>query len=188
MIDKGMIPKVEACLTASKPGVSKVHIIDGRLRHSLLLEMYTDDRHRHRDRLEGRAATAEPRPARPGAGHRYAERTVETRPHVRPSSITSDRTRPSHCGFAGEPALLRSGATLVASHESEFRRDDRPVRSVRGPQLPALSGLPGPGRGVVGLGRRGEPAISTSSRAGAATCSATARRGSSRRSASRSAS
>ena len=34
-------------------GVGKVHIIDGRLRHSLLLEIYTDDRRRHRDRPEG---------------------------------------------------------------------------------------------------------------------------------------
>ena len=37
----GMIPKVEACLETIDRGVSKVHIIDGRLRHSLLLEIYT---------------------------------------------------------------------------------------------------------------------------------------------------
>jgi acetylglutamate kinase len=42
VIDKGMIPKVEAALASLEAGVSKVHIIDGRLRHSLLLEMYTD--------------------------------------------------------------------------------------------------------------------------------------------------
>lgn len=42
VIDKGMIPKVEACLTSLAAGVKKTHIIDGRLRHSLLLEMYTD--------------------------------------------------------------------------------------------------------------------------------------------------
>jgi acetylglutamate kinase len=42
VIDKGMIPKVEAALTSLQAGVHKVHIIDGRLRHSLLLEMYTD--------------------------------------------------------------------------------------------------------------------------------------------------
>ena len=42
VIDKGMIPKVEACLTSLEAGVKKTHIIDGRLRHSLLLEMYTD--------------------------------------------------------------------------------------------------------------------------------------------------
>ena len=41
VIDKGMIPKVEACLTSLEAGVKKTHIIDGRLRHSLLLEMYT---------------------------------------------------------------------------------------------------------------------------------------------------
>ena len=40
-IESGMIPKVEACLETLDRGVSKVHIIDGRLRHSLLLEIYT---------------------------------------------------------------------------------------------------------------------------------------------------
>ena len=40
-IDAGMIPKVEACLDTLGRGVGKVHIIDGRLRHSLLLEIYT---------------------------------------------------------------------------------------------------------------------------------------------------
>jgi acetylglutamate kinase len=40
-IDAGMIPKVEACLQTLDKGVRKVHIIDGRLRHSLLLEVYT---------------------------------------------------------------------------------------------------------------------------------------------------
>ncbi|MCA9125521.1 MAG: acetylglutamate kinase [Planctomycetales bacterium] len=40
-IDAGMIPKIEACLSTLQRGVRKVHIIDGRLRHSLLLEIYT---------------------------------------------------------------------------------------------------------------------------------------------------
>lgn len=40
-IESGMIPKVEACLETLDRGVRKVHIIDGRLRHSLLLEIYT---------------------------------------------------------------------------------------------------------------------------------------------------
>lgn len=40
-VDAGMIPKVEACLETLDRGVNKVHIIDGRLRHSLLLEVYT---------------------------------------------------------------------------------------------------------------------------------------------------
>lgn len=42
IIDAGMLPKVEACLDALRAGVKKTHIIDGRLRHSLLLEIYTD--------------------------------------------------------------------------------------------------------------------------------------------------
>jgi acetylglutamate kinase len=37
----GMIPKVEACLETLDRGVRRVHIVDGRLRHSLLLEVYT---------------------------------------------------------------------------------------------------------------------------------------------------
>jgi acetylglutamate kinase len=40
-INGGMIPKVEACLETIDRGVSKVHIIDGRIRHGLLLEIYT---------------------------------------------------------------------------------------------------------------------------------------------------
>jgi len=42
VIEAGMIPKVEACLESLRGGVRKTHIIDGRLRHSLLLEIYTD--------------------------------------------------------------------------------------------------------------------------------------------------
>jgi acetylglutamate kinase len=42
IIDAGMIPKVEACLDSLRAGVRKVHMIDGRVRHSLLLEIYTD--------------------------------------------------------------------------------------------------------------------------------------------------
>jgi acetylglutamate kinase len=42
VIEGGMIPKVEACLEGLRAGVRKTHVIDGRLRHSLLLEIYTD--------------------------------------------------------------------------------------------------------------------------------------------------
>jgi acetylglutamate kinase len=42
VVEKGMIPKLEACLETLQQGISKVHIIDGRLRHSLLLEIYTN--------------------------------------------------------------------------------------------------------------------------------------------------
>jgi acetylglutamate kinase len=42
VIDGGMIPKIEACVDAVKAGVHKTHIIDGRITHSLLLEVYTD--------------------------------------------------------------------------------------------------------------------------------------------------
>ena len=42
-IHGGMIPKVDACLEAVKAGVSKAHIIDGRIEHSLLLEIFTSE-------------------------------------------------------------------------------------------------------------------------------------------------
>ena len=42
VIDEGMIPKVEACLESLRAGVGKTHIIDGRVKHSLLLEIFTD--------------------------------------------------------------------------------------------------------------------------------------------------
>lgn len=42
-IEAGMIPKVEACLDTLERGVGKIHIIDGRIRHSLMLEIYTNE-------------------------------------------------------------------------------------------------------------------------------------------------
>ncbi len=41
-IHKGMIPKVEACMTALAGGVERAHIIDGTMSHSLLMEIFTD--------------------------------------------------------------------------------------------------------------------------------------------------
>ena len=43
IISGGMIPKVDCCIQALHNGVSSAHIIDGRLQHSLLLEMLTDE-------------------------------------------------------------------------------------------------------------------------------------------------
>jgi acetylglutamate kinase len=43
VIGEGMLPKVESCLIALNAGVPKAHIIDGRIPHSLLLEIYTDE-------------------------------------------------------------------------------------------------------------------------------------------------
>ncbi len=42
VIDGGMIPKTRACLEALSGGVKKTHIIDGRIAHALLLEVFTD--------------------------------------------------------------------------------------------------------------------------------------------------
>ncbi len=41
-ISGGMIPKVECCLDALKGGVKETHIIDGRVPHAILLEVFTD--------------------------------------------------------------------------------------------------------------------------------------------------
>lgn len=42
VINGGMIPKVYGCLDAIKAGVNRVHIIDGRIPHCILLEIFTD--------------------------------------------------------------------------------------------------------------------------------------------------
>jgi acetylglutamate kinase len=42
VIDKGMRPKVQSAIRALQEGVQRVHFIDGRLAHSLLLEIFTD--------------------------------------------------------------------------------------------------------------------------------------------------
>ncbi|HVT67382.1 MAG TPA: acetylglutamate kinase [Trebonia sp.] len=41
-LSAGMIPKMEACLTAVRGGVSRAHVLDGRLNHAILLEIFTD--------------------------------------------------------------------------------------------------------------------------------------------------
>lgn len=41
-ISGGMIPKVNCCLDALESGVKRVHILDGRIRHSIIMELFTD--------------------------------------------------------------------------------------------------------------------------------------------------
>lgn len=41
-VEGGMFPKIKCCLKALKRGVKKAHIIDGRLKHAVLLEVFTD--------------------------------------------------------------------------------------------------------------------------------------------------
>ncbi|MFN8171934.1 MAG: acetylglutamate kinase [Candidatus Nanopelagicales bacterium] len=41
-LESGMVPKMEACLRAVEGGVPRAHVIDGRLPHSVLLEVFTD--------------------------------------------------------------------------------------------------------------------------------------------------
>ena len=43
IINNGMIPKIRSAFGALKAGVNKVHLIDGRVKHSLLLEIFTDE-------------------------------------------------------------------------------------------------------------------------------------------------
>ena len=42
-LDAGMVPKMEACLRAVEGGVSAAHVIDGRVPHSVILEMFTGE-------------------------------------------------------------------------------------------------------------------------------------------------
>ena len=42
-VSKGMIPKADCCVLALEEGVKKTHIIDGRLPHALLIELFTDE-------------------------------------------------------------------------------------------------------------------------------------------------
>jgi len=42
-LSSGMVPKMEACLAAVRGGVPRAHVLDGRVSHSLLLELVTDD-------------------------------------------------------------------------------------------------------------------------------------------------
>ena len=43
IVDKGMIPKVDSAVAALKAGVEKVSFVDGRVQHSVLLEIFTDE-------------------------------------------------------------------------------------------------------------------------------------------------
>ena len=43
IISGGMIPKVESCIKAVNSGVKKVIIIDGRVPHSIIIEMFTNE-------------------------------------------------------------------------------------------------------------------------------------------------
>jgi len=43
VISNGMIPKIRSAFEAIEAGVGKVHLIDGRVKHSLLLEIFTDE-------------------------------------------------------------------------------------------------------------------------------------------------
>jgi acetylglutamate kinase len=42
-LSSGMAPKMEACLRAVRGGVAKAHVLDGRVPHALLLEVFTDE-------------------------------------------------------------------------------------------------------------------------------------------------
>ena len=42
-LDSGMVPKMEACLRAVQGGVPRAHVIDGRVPHSMLLELFTEE-------------------------------------------------------------------------------------------------------------------------------------------------
>ena len=43
ILSGGMLPKIAGCVAALDAGINKVHMIDGRLHHSLLLEIFTEN-------------------------------------------------------------------------------------------------------------------------------------------------
>ena len=43
IISGGMIPKIDCCVEAVRSGVNRAHIIDGRIEHSILLELFSDE-------------------------------------------------------------------------------------------------------------------------------------------------
>ena len=42
-LTSGMIPKMDACLTAVQGGVPTAHVLDGRVPHAVLVEVFTDE-------------------------------------------------------------------------------------------------------------------------------------------------
>ena len=54
VIQGGMIPKVECCVEAVRSGVERTHILDGRIPHSILIELLSDEGHRHHDPVRRR--------------------------------------------------------------------------------------------------------------------------------------
>ena len=42
ILSGGMLPKIKSCVEALNAGINKVHLIDGRVSHTLLLEIFTD--------------------------------------------------------------------------------------------------------------------------------------------------
>jgi acetylglutamate kinase len=43
VVDGGMVPKLESSVRALKEGVRRIHLIDGRVEHSLVLELFTPE-------------------------------------------------------------------------------------------------------------------------------------------------
>jgi acetylglutamate kinase len=62
----GMVPKMEACLRAVQAGVPRAHVLDGRVPHSLLLEVFTDEG-------IGTMVVPDPGPTPPTSSHRSEE-------------------------------------------------------------------------------------------------------------------
>ena len=112
VIDRGMIPKVEACLTSLEEGVRKTHIIDGRLRHSLLLEIYTEAGIGTADRPE--RAPGWPRAAPSGRG---AALTLAPNPAPPPAT-----RRPAGLTTSGAPALASVAHQGSAETIAQFDR------------------------------------------------------------------
>ena len=106
----GMLPKVEACVRAVRAGVGRAHILDGRVPHALLLELFTEVGRRD----DGAAVTGRGR--RPLAARRSCART--------PS-----RRRPSCAARAPSSTTPTARTTSTSSPGWRWCRSATPIRS-----------------------------------------------------------
>ena len=167
-LSAGMIPKMEACLRAVEGGVPRAHVLDGRVPHALLLEVFTDegvgtmvvpavpgqplagrrDRLRRAREALGRRDDAQlrhpagrpgPRQGLPGRGTPTATSTSTSSP-ASPSRRSATPTRRSSRRCPRQVATLAHTTNLYL-HEpgvAAGRAADRAARPARGHRRPGV--------------------------------------------------
>ena len=143
-----MIPKVEACLTSLEAGVLKTHIIDGRLPHALLLEIFTKSGiGTEIVRDEDSAA-----PTRP-AGRYWGDLDVGLQ-------IADFEMRYRRCLERSDHRECTQGDAALSTTQLANQSSQATIAQFEHYVIPnyrRYPGQPGEGRRVVDLGRRGQP-------------------------------